>query len=646
MSVYKFEKACEGKEDLLNKLKQFCIDNIRKEKTDINDFFSNLISNLQNIYFKNEQFIDNFEKYTNNIFLLEEVMMDFFKGKEIPNNYFELLNSIFDELCKPKDPNKKIDSDKKIKYIKKIISLFNRYKAFPFFLKFFNELFEILIYFSAIEQDGKVNGEGKLLGELFIDFISVNSSYFDIFVKIISEKIKLDQPVLAKFLEDWVEKLISLSSEKNCLENILVDFIPWIMKKKNSNVYETMKSEFLIYMENINDLSKFQEKLEQIKICIFTFIKLILNQKESNQQEEYSFLNDLIIKIDNIIDGNNEIVEELFPFETINLFLLLILRAKDINKDIESLYNNFKKLIEKVEYKDINMKEFTDTIEEGIKNPNFKQKENALDWYLFICKQNKNIKEDRELYKEIINIILNYIHNNLEEENIENLFLSMLDKLYKENNENNENEENILILFDVLSDCLINEKHNYLFDYKISGFLNNFLIFSDGAKILREKLPTPKNQNTDNNLELFEKIYKIFAVNPMCLLIFCIYIEEYELGLELILNFKKIKLEDDYYKYLARFSQAIDKLQWNDIRMKILNPNKNIYLIKCLYGVLMLLPQGKAFRILSDRLYSIKGLLKKKDNIDNLKNEDDINKKEQINKYIELFFNVYNEYKK
>ena len=642
MSVYIFEKACENKEYL----KQFCIDNIRKEKTDINNFFSNLISNLQNKYFKNEQFIDNFEKYTNNIFLLEEVMMDFFKGKEIPNNYFELLNSIFDELCKPKDPNKKIDSDKKIKYIKKIISLFNRYKAFPFFLKFFNELFEILIYFSAIEQDGKVNKEGKSLGELFIDFISVNSSYFDIFVKIISEKIKLDQPVLAKFLEDWVEKLISLSSEKNCLEDILVDFIPWIMKKKNSDVYETMKSEFLIYMENIKDLSKFKEKLEQIKICIFTFIKLILNQKESNQQEEYFFLNELIIKINDIIDGNNEIVEELFPFETINSFLLLILRAKDINTNIESLYNNFKKLIEKREYKDINMKEFTDTIEEGIKNPNFKQKENALDWYLFICKQNKNIKEDRELYKEIINIILNYIHNNLEEENIENLFLSMLDKLYKENNENNENEENILILFDVLSDCLINEKHNYLFDYKISGFLNNFLIFSDGAKILREKLPTPKNQKTDNNLELFEKIYKIFAVNPMCLLIFCIYIEEYELGLELILNFKKIKLEDDYYKYLARFSQAIDKLQWNDIRMKILNPNKNIYLIKCLYGVLMLLPQGKAFRILSDRLYSIKGLLKKKDNIDNLKNEDDINKKEQINKYIELFFNVYNEYKK
>ena len=60
----------------------------------------------------------------------------------------------------------------------------------------------------------------------------------------------------------------------------------------------------------------------------------------------------------------------------------------------------------------------------------------------------------------------------------------------------------------------------------------------------------------------------------------------------------------------------------------------------------MLLPQGKAFRILSDRLYSIKELLKSKNHIDNNKNEDDINYKKQINKFIELFFDVQKEYKK
>ena len=624
-------------------LKQICLEKIKKDKTDINSFFSSLISVLQNKYFKDGQFIEKFEIYTNNIFLIEQVMMDFFKNKEIPDNYFELINSIFVGLHKPENPDKTIDSDKKIEFIKKIILLFDKYIAYPFFLKYFNELFEILIYYSAIEQDKEVNKEGKLLGELFIDIITVNDNYFDILVKLISEKIKLDQPVLAKFLEDWVGKIIKLSSDKNCLGNVLIDFLPWIMKKKNSEVYDTMKSEFLGYLDINSDPLNIKEKIEQIQKCIFTFINLIINQKESNQQDDYNFLNELIIKIDEIDENkkmNGEIIEEIFPFDTINLFILLILRAKDLNKDNEllTLNENFKKLIEKGELKNIKIKELKDTIEEGINNPILEQKENALDWYIFIYeKNNKNIIENKESYKEIINMIINYIDKNIEDKNSEILFLLMLDKLYKNNIEN---------LFDILTDSLKNEKHNYLFDYKISGFLSNFLIVSDRAKQLREALSTPKNKKKCNNTELFEKLYKIFAVNPMCLLIFCIYMEEYELGWELILNFKSMKLEDDYYKYLARFSQAIDNKKWNDIRLKILKPNENIYLIKCLYGVLMLLPQGKAYRILSDRLYSIKELLKSKNHIDNHKNEDDINNKEQINKYIELFFDVQKEYKK
>ena len=640
-----FEISFKNKEEL----KQSCLDIIKNEKKDISVFFSELISDLQEKYFKNGKFIENFEKYTNNIFLIELVMMDFFKNRkipDIPDKYFELINSIFVGLRKPEDPEKKIDSEKKIKFIKKIILLFDKYIAYPFFLKFFNELFEILIYYSAIEQDVQVNKEGKLLGELFIDFITVNDNYFDIIVKLISEKIKLDQPVLAKFLEDWVGKIISLSSDKNCLENILIDFMPWIMKKKNSEIYDLMKKKFLNDIENIDsNILDNKEKIKKIQKCIFIFINLIINQKESNQQDEYKFLNELIIKINENINMNGKIIEEIFPFDTINLFILLILRAKDLNKNNESLYNNFillnenfKKLVEKGDFINIKTKEFKETIEEGINNSILAQKENALDWYLFVIeKNNKNIIENKEPYKEIINIIINYIDKNLEDKNSENLFLLMFDKLYK---------NNIIILFHILNDSLKKEKHNYLFDYKISEFLCNFLIVSDRAKELRETLSTPKNKKKENNIELFEKIYKIFAVNPMCLLIFCIYIEEYELGWELILNFKNIKLEDNYYKYLARFSQAIDNKKWNDIRLKLLYPNKNIYLIKCLYGVLMLLPQGKAFRILSDRLYSLKELLKSKNHIDNNQNEDDINNKEQINKYIELFFDVQKKYKK
>ena len=131
-------------------------------------------------------------------------------------------------------------------------------------------------------------------------------------------------------------------------------------------------------------------------------------------------------------------------------------------------------------------------------------------------------------------------------------------------------------------------------------------------------------------------------------MLFCIYIELYELGWELILKFKNIKLEDDYYKYLAIFVQAIDNKQWNDLRMKFLLPNKNIYFVKCLYGILMLLPQGKAFDILSDRLYSIKGLFKCKNYFDNYKKdkEENIVDKNYIDKYIDLFSKIQEENKK
>jgi hypothetical protein len=101
-------------------------------------------------------------------------------------------------------------------------------------------------------------------------------------------------------------------------------------------------------------------------------------------------------------------------------------------------------------------------------------------------------------------------------------------------------------------------------------------------------------------------------------------------------------LDDDYYKYLALFVQAIDNKMWNDIRMRLLFPNKNIYFIKCLYGILMLLPQGKAFNILSERLYSIKGMIKSRDNFDS----HEINKdKKYISKYIELFLKIQREKK-
>lgn len=43
-----------------------------------------------------------------------------------------------------------------------------------------------------------------------------------------------------------------------------------------------------------------------------------------------------------------------------------------------------------------------------------------------------------------------------------------------------------------------------------------------------------------------------------------------------------------------------------DLRLQLLESNRHPFLLKCLYGLMMLLPQGKAFNALKQRLNNVK----------------------------------------
>jgi vacuole morphology and inheritance protein 14 len=68
-------------------------------------------------------------------------------------------------------------------------------------------------------------------------------------------------------------------------------------------------------------------------------------------------------------------------------------------------------------------------------------------------------------------------------------------------------------------------------------------------------------------------------------------------------------MEQEYYVQLSQLVQLIESSLFNNIRVLLLDPVRNVYLIKTLYGILMLLPQGKAYQALSKRLKSVEMLL-------------------------------------
>jgi vacuole morphology and inheritance protein 14 len=63
-------------------------------------------------------------------------------------------------------------------------------------------------------------------------------------------------------------------------------------------------------------------------------------------------------------------------------------------------------------------------------------------------------------------------------------------------------------------------------------------------------------------------------------------------------------LDQEHYVQLSQLVQLIESSHLNRLRGLLLEPMKNIYLIKTLYGILMLLPQGKAYQALAKRLKS------------------------------------------
>jgi hypothetical protein len=68
----------------------------------------------------------------------------------------------------------------------------------------------------------------------------------------------------------------------------------------------------------------------------------------------------------------------------------------------------------------------------------------------------------------------------------------------------------------------------------------------------------------------------------------------------------------------------------------LLEPLKNVYLVRTLYGILMLLPQGKAYNALAKRLKSVEILLQLESNISPI----DLNDERYVLNYIYYFNNI------
>jgi len=133
--------------------------------------------------------------------------------------------------------------------------------------------------------------------------------------------------------------------------------------------------------------------------------------------------------------------------------------------------------------------------------------------------------------------------------------------------------------------------------------LNIILITSPELADFRKKLKSLETRQ-DGQI-LFTTLYKSWCHNAVAVFSLCLLAQAYEHASNLLTIFADLEITVQLLVQVDKLVQLIESPVFTYIRLQLLEPDRYPYLFKCLYGLLMLLPQSSAFFSLQRRLGAV-----------------------------------------
>ncbi|XP_034047007.1 protein VAC14 homolog [Thalassophryne amazonica] len=156
-------------------------------------------------------------------------------------------------------------------------------------------------------------------------------------------------------------------------------------------------------------------------------------------------------------------------------------------------------------------------------------------------------------------------------------------------------------IFHSMADILLKEE-DLKFASTMVQTLNTILLTSAELFQLRNQL---KDLHTLENCDLFCCLYRSWCHNPVATVSLCFLTQNYKHAYDLIQKFGDLEVTVDFLIEVDKLVQLIESPIFTYLRLQLLDVENNPYLIKALYGLLMLLPQSQAFQLLSHRLQCV-----------------------------------------
>ena len=481
----------------------------------------------------------------------------------------------------------------------------------------------------------------------------LNEKYKDIIINILNI-INSNNKEVSNMGEIYVKKIIDMIIYQN-------------EQNEQNDEYKFNLGFFREILKSIIDIKNINNNNEQYKSVLFYILKKFLEKFNKLLKEKkniktlrkkipfelfHNILKFILLNIINFDIGNqinNDIENQILELNTI--FSNSVKRVKPTyftNNEFKNIINDI--LLRNLDEKSTNIvfdwiiqlynlfekKEKNDKKEKNKEKKEKEEKEEKEENIKFLKDLFLNMKDLKDFHIRIIIVIMKMIKNNNPDYNkpiIEIILEKFKDKQFTEefrffifNELSDESNETINIIE------IYREIAEKLKDYKDIDFIKNiidlltkYLTKEEKAKKVIDKL---KEDET-----FFKAIYEVFCYNPFDTLVFLLITKSFELSYFFVLNLSKMDFESSDLIELSKAVQIFESNFFIDVRIQLLNPKSNIYLIKTLYAILLLLPPGPALKNLNNRLKCLEILFNFDDEeqnndykiIDNIKNNSSMN---------------------
>ncbi|KAL4912555.1 vacuolar protein 14 C-terminal Fig4p binding-domain-containing protein [Aspergillus aurantiobrunneus] len=159
-------------------------------------------------------------------------------------------------------------------------------------------------------------------------------------------------------------------------------------------------------------------------------------------------------------------------------------------------------------------------------------------------------------------------------------------------------------IYRTLADCLEKEDDIEFASIMVQN-LNNNLITAPELSELRKRL---RNLDSREGQTFFVALFRSWCHNAVSTFSLCLLAQAYEQAYNLLQVFAELEMTVNMLIQIDKLVQLLESPVFTYLRLQLLEPERYPYLYKCLYGVLMLLPQSSAFAALKNRLNSVSNI--------------------------------------